>query len=101
MSIGHQLSVCCEALHRRLLEHYIVTIDVFAGSGFEHKKCAIDPPFSRLRLLIENCDAIAFKFNMSVPRGRSYRRHCCQFSMRAMKGKQAIKINIGHTITPC
>jgi hypothetical protein len=100
MAKRHELTVRRQALHRRLLEHDIVSVEIVGHAGLQHEKRAIDPTLRRLRFLIEFDNAIAVEFDMSIPRRRTHCGHGGEFAMRAVKGEKFVEIDVRDTIAP-
>ena len=69
MQVTDHLAVSGQMLNRLSLPDGLVAIDIVQDFGIEHKKSAVDPPFSFFGLLVEFGDVIVLEwpFCRSVP----------------------------------
>ncbi len=98
--VRHQLPVGRQSLHRLVLEHGVVTVDVLGDLGLHDEERTVDPAFAGVRLLAELDDAVAVEHEVPVPRRGTDRRQGHELAMTAVKGHERIEVDVGQSVAP-
>jgi hypothetical protein len=98
VTIRHELAVPCQSFQGLLFPVRAVAVDVTKYSWLQYEKGAIDPAFSRLRLLGKLDNLVSFEIQMAKSRRRADGRQRGQLSVAPMKLQQLMQIDVGYTM---